>query len=372
MYNSKHWAKEALKLWLPEKPIGSIEGNGVYQIVYDKQKKEWGVTFKSERFNTPDKLYGTISKKGDHIYSIYKNGDKTIAALFTGLKGSGKTQLAQYIANRAIDDGMAVILITEIEPNPELIKYLSNLKNVVLFLDEFGKVFKRNNQDLMLTMLSDITNTRKLILLTENNISMINSFMVNRPGRVRYHIKFNRLGDDVITDYCEDHNVDKEFTSKLLERYKSAMTFTFDHLQALIEEHLLNPEMSFDDLLELLNIDILNRKRSYKLLYAILDGFKYYGKTVNSVSKNFLMEGYSLSIRFDKKYKIEDTEEEEPILIDNLQPEANTVVSMRQFVSTDENGVDKFKNSIGMEIYLKEVEEDRLNIESPRTFPGMM
>ena len=80
------WAKDSLELYMPE-TFRNPNGGGIFSLIYDKHNKEWGLRFKSDWFEEPPRLYGTIKKKGDHIYNTYKGGGTTVSALFLGLKG---------------------------------------------------------------------------------------------------------------------------------------------------------------------------------------------------------------------------------------------------------------------------------------------
>jgi len=257
------------KLYIPEIPEPIIKlPPRIFKVVKNKHiPGGWDLEEQDTYFKVPSKIYGKLNSYTDIIFNSYKRRGKTTAAMFTGLKGSGKTELAKLLANRALENGMAVVMVSEVTPNDDLLRYLSNLRDCLLFLDEFGKMFNRAVQAKMLTMLSDLLETNKLILLTENSKYMIDDFILNRPGRVLYHIEFKRIEEDVVREFCNDNRVDSRFIDTLVSRYKRATKFTMDHLSAVVKEHLRYPDLSFDELVGILNIDSLKVKTIYKPLH---------------------------------------------------------------------------------------------------------
>lgn len=239
------------------------------------------------RFDTPNKLYGDILKNVIRVWNEYVTSGKTTAALFTGLPGTGKTLSAELISNLAIDNDMGVVMCIEIKYTVDLIRFLAQLNNCVVFIDEFAKVVDNNITNYMLSMLSDINNTNKLILLTENDPRMINQFILNRPGRVRYHFDSNRLSKAVFEDYCKNFDIKPEFYKELELKYRKAKEFSFDQLEVIVDEHLKYPNEDLDCLLNILNLSALNKTKKFELV-AI--------KTEDDVDINKLGIGYRFHI----------------------------------------------------------------------------
>jgi len=175
-----------------------------------------------------------------------------------GAPGSGKSRLSHLLANRALDNGMCVILAIELETNIELIAFIDNLVNMVVIFDEFSKNFTMTMQNKMLPMFSAIDHSRKkLFILNENDRNSISPFIRTRPGRVRYCFDYDRVSESVIMEYCADYNISTSFIADIMVIYQKAPKFTFDHLQALVTEHISSPDYSIDELMEVLNLDDL-------------------------------------------------------------------------------------------------------------------
>jgi len=250
-------------LWNPSTDI-SKPLPMVYRIV--KIKNEWTIEPYISKFIMPPKLYGDMPKHAKRIWTSFNNREGSLGVLLAGLKGSGKTETSMLLCNIAIENGMSVIMVSEVRPDLKLIKFLSDLNNVVLFIDEYGKQFMGNIQDKSLTMFSDIADNKKLFILTENELYLINRFLLNRPGRVWYLIKYGRLADKVVDEYCKDHHVRDTFLEEFLIGYKQSKEFTFDHLKAIVQEHLDYPNENFKDLVEIMNIEIGNNNMVHKII----------------------------------------------------------------------------------------------------------
>ena len=236
----------------------------IYRVKY--VKGEWQLEPAYNKFTLPNKLYGNIIKHATRIWTSFDKRDKSLGVLLVGLKGSGKTETSRVLSNIALEHGMPVIMVAEVRPDLKLIKFLSDLHNVVLFIDEYGKLFNGQIQEKSLTMFSDIGNNKKLFILTENDMYLVNRFLLNRPGRLWYNIHYGRLSEDVVKEYCTDNNVKGSFLKDLLDSYKTSKEFTFDHLQALVIEHLDYPDESLKDLVEIMNIELGNNNMIKKII----------------------------------------------------------------------------------------------------------
>ena len=134
----------------------------VYRIIpLDDKGITFTLSYVTDRFTVPSKIYGDGMQKVIRIWNDYAIGGKSTGCMLLGDKGSGKTLLSSLLCNLAIDNRLPVITISEINPSIELIGYLSSLKRCVLLFDEFGKIINNILQDKILTMLSDYCNTHK-------------------------------------------------------------------------------------------------------------------------------------------------------------------------------------------------------------------
>lgn len=260
---------------------------GVYKVI--KVNDTYTLDRVEDYFVTPKKLYGDMGKHSEYFWNSFSGSDQSMGVLLTGASGSGKTVLTNVISNIAILNGMIVVMVTEIVADAKLISFIDSLTNAVILLDEFGKVFNLKLQDKALTMLSSAGNKRKLFLITENRINMVSQFIINRPGRVRYHIDYIRLDEKVFKEYCADFDMDPVFLKELELKYRSSSVFSFDHLSAIVTEHMRNKDFTFEEVINILNLSVLSNPKMLELanIYDIKEGVEYDFKSLSFTYKSF-------------------------------------------------------------------------------------
>ena len=241
--------------------------SGVFSIRQDENNNNIHyLEPKMDKFKLPTKLYGNLDILAKRFWTTFATSNGSLGVILTGESGSGKTELSNVVGNIAIQNNMYVVLVSEIEANIETIRFIDTLDRCVIIFDEFGKVFNHSLQEKMLTLLNNLNNSKKLYILTENDANLINMFIRNRPGRALYHIDFKRMDAEDIEEYCSDYNVDQTFYDDLIATYNSSTVFSFDHLQALVKEHLRYPQDSFEYILNILNLDILSKKEYLSII----------------------------------------------------------------------------------------------------------
>ena len=260
------WGNDEKVFRRKEKPLDNFNPKpGFYQINKTKEDDHF-IELEGPIKKIPGNIYG---KTGDRVLRYWKKFikvDNTLSILLVGDKGSGKSLEADLLCNVAIEKGnMAVLAVTGFEVTEQTIQFLEHYDNIVLYFDEFSKHVRFQTQDLLLSLLTN-TNKRYLVVMTENDINTISNYIRSRPGRAWYRKVFDKLELDIIEDYLTQFpNVTTKFKEELLDKYKSAMSFSFDHLKALVDEHLDYPEETIDEMLELLNIDIFSKSKKYFL-----------------------------------------------------------------------------------------------------------
>lgn len=219
---------------------------------------------KKDRFEVPSEIYGSANKKVNKVLSAYEHRSVSTGVMLTGDKGSGKTMLSSIVCNKMIDKGLPVILIEDSFSGSGFLEILDNIGESVLFFDEFGKTFAQrsdefgneidNPQQNLLSLFDGANSTKRLIIITENETELINGYMKNRPGRLLYHFRYNKLEEDVIREYCKSKNIDDGSINELVYRRDTSFEFSFDVLKAIVEEYLRTGE-SIQEVCDDLNIE---------------------------------------------------------------------------------------------------------------------
>ena len=211
-------------------------------------------------FEIPAKMYGNTLRHTDRIINTFWERPQQTGVLLNGEKGSGKTLLAKNLSTELAKQGVPTIVINRDWKGDAFFKLLQDIDQpcVVLF-DEFEKVYDREDQEQILTLLDGVFGSKKLYVLTCNDKYRIDSHMRNRPGRIFYLLDFNGLDAAFIREYCEDRLNNKQYIDQICGLTSLFNQFNFDMLKALVEEmnrynespsealEMLNAKIEYDD-----------------------------------------------------------------------------------------------------------------------------
>lgn len=213
----------------------------VYKVSHDDMLGFFLTTLQ-DSFVVPPKMYGSTNSRITKILNTYQSRDSQMGVLLTGSKGTGKTILSEALCNQALQLGIPVVLVSSPFSGTDFFTFMSYLGECVVLFDEFGKVYKDTEetpaQESLLSFLDGTYSTKRLLLFTENQEELINEFLLNRPGRVFYHFKYERVEDAVILEYCQDNNIPQEELDSILDLADQVEGFSFDMLKAVTDEYL--------------------------------------------------------------------------------------------------------------------------------------
>jgi hypothetical protein len=220
---------------------------------------------KMDDFSVPSKLYGDTSKQTERVLKTFSRRPFATGAMFTGEKGSGKTLLARNIALEGMKQGYPVIVVTGGLKGDNFNSFIQSIHQpaIVLF-DEFEKNYNRDEQEMFLSLFDGTFQTKKLFLFTINDMYKIQDHMKNRPGRIYYMIEFYTLEENFVIEYLEDNLVHKERSAEMLAVSKLFQQFSFDMLQAIVEEvNAYNDTLS--EILKIMNVKPQSDSVRYKI-----------------------------------------------------------------------------------------------------------
>lgn len=204
----------------------------VYLIEEDEATKAVYLNQLEEKFSLPDKVYGIEASFIKRVIKTYHETKGNLGILMNGVKGTGKTLTAKQICNEL---GMPVLIVKkEIEELPTFLNSLQ--EDVVVFFDEYEKIYNEYDNDILTIMDGILTNDyRKVFLLTTNN-PYVNENMLQRPGRIRYYKTFDDLSLEAITEVVEDRLVNKDFKEEVIKFIAGLEIITIDIVQAIVKE----------------------------------------------------------------------------------------------------------------------------------------
>lgn len=231
---------------------------GNYTVKQDMQ----GNLFLEEidTFGSPKKIYGDTMRNVARILTTFADRPAATGVMLTGEKGSGKSLLAKMLSITAARDGVPTIVINRPWRGDEFNTLIQTISQpcIVLF-DEFEKVYDREEQEEILTLLDGVYPTKKLFVITSNDSYRVDQHLRNRPGRIFYLIEYKGLEADFIREYCEENLNAQEYTDTIVKISSIFSAFNFDMLKAMVEDmnrynespqevlKVLNVKQEFDD-----------------------------------------------------------------------------------------------------------------------------
>lgn len=220
--------KEAVDLYEQLPPGNYVVKEDAFKNLYLESVD--GFEFKGKR-------YGDNNKNAKRILNTYMNRDVSTGVLLTGEKGSGKTLLAKTIAMEAAKQNTPTIIVNAPFTGDRFNTFIQSIEQpCVIMFDEFEKVYDKEDQESILTLLDGVYPSKKLFILTCNDKWRVDSHMRNRPGRIFYMLDFSGLDIEFVIEYCQDNLKNKKHIDGVCRISSLFDKFNFDMLKALIEE----------------------------------------------------------------------------------------------------------------------------------------
>jgi hypothetical protein len=235
----------------------------IYEVHYHSEQG-FSLNEINNQFNIAEKIYGEAESICERVLNTFEISKGNLGVLFSGPKGLGKSLTTRFICTEAMKKGLPIILVTKYFDNIASFIETINQTSVIVF-DEFEKHYQDQSknkydelegQNSLLNLFDSTLSTKKLFLLTCNDLINISVYLLNRPGRIHYHFKAKRLSIENITIYCKDNLPEKmhHLISEICSLGARIPDFSYDMLKAILFE-LKTYDCGLDDAAQVLNIE---------------------------------------------------------------------------------------------------------------------
>lgn len=228
-----------------------------------------------------EKLYGNHRARLERILRTYDRfrDHRSLGVMFSGDKGMGKSLMLRLLAQAAITRlDLPVVLVTSNYKG--VAEFIDSLGPALVIFDEFEKVFPLEDEDCMnaqnqfLGLFDGLSTSSRIYALSINNTAHVSSYLINRPGRFHYHMRFDYPGPDEVRAYLADQAPDMstDEVDKIVT-FIHRMPLNYDHLRAIAFE-LSDGVTTFEEALPELNIKRDDRAK-YIFTLTMADGQVY-------------------------------------------------------------------------------------------------
>lgn len=236
-----------------------------------------------------EKLYGTHEKKINKLLESWDHFERSMGVIFSGDKGMGKSIAARMLCEKGNAKGLPVILIEENIPG--IVQFIDSIhQECIVLFDEFEKNFRKFDeeygepspetvsQDNLLSLFDGTgsSDIKRMYIITCNDVYQLSDFLVNRPGRFHYHIRWEYPNEEDIREYLLD-NIKPEYHKEIdmVLAFTALHQLNYDCLRAISFE--INMGRPFNEAIS--DINIINKDdKLYYYSIEMKDGTIFTGR----------------------------------------------------------------------------------------------
>jgi len=228
----------------------------IYNVRFNPMSGFSLVSKSDESIVKEEKIYGVHTAKLEKVMNTFKVMNRSLGVMLSGDKGMGKSLFIHLLSEKALELGMPVIIVDNAYVG--ITNYIDSIEQECLVLfDEFEKVFNEQDnsepQSKLLGLFDGMSHTKRIYAITVNDLSRVNSYMINRTGRFHYHLRFQYPTGDELRTYLQD-KVEEKYWGEIdsVEKFHSRVPMNYDSLRSIAFE--LNLGETFSEAIKDLNI----------------------------------------------------------------------------------------------------------------------
>lgn len=321
-----------------------------YQVEFDPRSGFFLSSYDDE-IEVSEKVYGVHLEKVEKVLNSFKLFQRNLGVILSGDKGIGKSLFAKVLAEKGCELNYPLIIVNTYFPG--IADFLNSIQQeVIVIFDEFDKTFSSGKNDEnnsykdpqteMLTLFDGLGTGKKLFVVTCNKLYGLNDYLVNRPGRFHYHIRFEYPSPDEIRSYMYDKLSKSDEIKTEVEKvvsFSHKVKLNYDCLRAIAFE--LSLGQTFETAIQDLNIVNIEKEEYTVVIYfkdgshvkstCYLDFFDDSDKTIDMYDNNnyhfyvtfnpdnakfasdrgcMVIPGFEIKIDWQAGYYYEDEEQE--------------------------------------------------------------
>lgn len=248
---------------MPKGLAYDLIGGKIYRLKSTKSMfSRTDMLIEDGELSIPNKVYYSKDEEliVKRVLRYHKETEKnTTGVMFYGKQGCGKTLLSKIIAK---ESGLPIIVVDPSFPTSNLMSFFTRFNTeVVVLFDELDKHCSKDDHwdtEDMLEFLDGVQETgKKLVIFTCNSDKVVNEFMKDRCGRIRYYKQFDTLNHNMIVDIVKDNIDDKDKVNNVVNFIENKLNIpSYDNVTAICKEVNDWPDYSVEELVKDLNVEL--------------------------------------------------------------------------------------------------------------------